>query len=104
MRKGDRPLWVAGPTRQEERKEGKQPLAAPPPWLLPFTPCSSQIPSYPSLQTAGVGGTAYGFKEQDGASPNPSPFVSAFSTLTEKSKGSPLVLQPQGRSQTWVGV
>lgn len=54
MRKGDRPLWVAGPTWQEERKEGKQPLAAPPPWLLPFTPCNSQIPSYPPYKLQGL--------------------------------------------------
>ena len=89
MRKGDRPLWAAGPTSQKERKEGKQPLTAPPPWLLPCTPCSSQVPS-PTLPAnfAEVGGIAYGFKEQDGAgpSPSPSPFVSAFSTLTEKER------------------
>lgn len=90
---------MAGGKEGEEATSGSPTSLAPP--LHPL-----QLPNtlLPSLQTAGVGGNAYGFKEQDGASPNPSPFVSAFSTLTEKSKGSPLVLHPQGRSQTWVGV
>lgn len=80
----------------------------PQPHLLAPPLCPLQLPdtlphSFQHLQ--GVGGSAYGFKEQDAASPSPGPFVSGLSTPKGKGKGSCLVLKLpiQGRPQAWGG-
>lgn len=85
---------------------GREERKAPSPNLTSLAPPLSPLqlpdasPTFQHLQ--GVGGYAYGFKEQDAASPRPGPFVSALST--PKGKGTvsclALKLRIQGRPQS----